>query len=207
MRGATRRKLRNFGLVQISTHTPHAGRDPLDTFIFCLAMRFQLTRPMRGATGASEEDFAEAIDFNSHAPCGARRVGCRICTHFTDFNSHAPCGARQSSYSLIQGITYFNSHAPCGARLDAGGPHGPPAIFQLTRPMRGATVRERICWILRRISTHTPHAGRDPAGGTQYPPAKDFNSHAPCGARRIVADSVQNVSRFQLTRPMRGATK
>ena len=100
---------------------------------------FQLTRPMQGATGASEEDFAEAIDFNSHAPCGARRVGCRICTHFTDFNSHAPCGARQSSYSLIQGITYFNSHAPCGARLDAGGPHGPPAIFQLTRPMRGAT--------------------------------------------------------------------
>ena len=40
----------SFTVIDISTHTPHAGRDALihvSSFIIC---RFLLTRPMRGAT-------------------------------------------------------------------------------------------------------------------------------------------------------------
>ena len=34
-------------------------------------------------------------------------------------------------------------------------------VFLLTRPMRGATIMDKIDWANAKISTHTPHAGRD----------------------------------------------
>ena len=101
--------------------------------------------------------------------------------------------------------------------------------FQLTRPMRGATYRQCNLYVKIRISTHTPHAGRDlveycliQAGvpiSTHTPHAGrdsivpvctmthlNFNSHAPCGARHFTILYIYNRKRFQLTRPMRGAT-
>ena len=56
------------------------------------------------------------------------------------------------------------------------------------------------------ISTHTPHAGRDRRvrGNVEF--KADFNSHAPCGARLLRRRGDHVASRFQLTRPMRGAT-
>ncbi len=58
---------------------------------------------------------------------------------YIDFNSHAPCGARRSSWAH-----FLNSFS-----------------FQLTRPMRGATVFANNDASYKIISTHTPHAGRD----------------------------------------------
>ena len=100
----------------------------------------------------------------------------------------------------------FYSHAPCGAR--------PTAAFAAAN--------------LQKISTHTPHAGRDSIGsvtgsGTPYfyshapcgarrlqhcrNHAKlDFYSHAPCGARLNSSTACCSSSVFLLTRPMRGAT-
>ena len=57
-----------------------------------------------------------------------------------------------------------------------------------------------------KISTHTPHAGRDPIHSTRCHDVVDFNSHAPCGARPEESSVISDLSRFQLTRPMRGAT-
>ena len=56
---------------------------------------------------------------------------------------------------------HFNSHAPCGARLRFDG-----IVHQNAK-----------------ISTHTPHAGRDRVRLTATPKHCYFNSHAPCGAR------------------------
>ena len=57
--------------------------------------RFQLTRPMRGATRLAERLKERGYDFNSHAPCGARRFLPPFPSRAVHFNSHAPCGARR----------------------------------------------------------------------------------------------------------------
>ena len=100
--------------------------------------------------------------------------------------------------------------------------------FQLTRSMRSATPRrsddnggqcisthtlhaERDFPIHKEIvgfviSTHTLHAERD----RKYTPMKsgvqNFNSHAPCGARRLQGFPDGWTDIFQLTRSMRSAT-
>ena len=58
------------------------------------------------------------------------------------------------------------------------------SVFQLTRLMRGVTIRKYGLYLREYISTHTPHARRD-----------------------LVAVSLSGVSMiFQLTRLMRGVT-
>ena len=57
-----------------------------------------------------------------------------------------------------------------------------------------------------KISTHTPHAGRDDHEYRLTLLELDFYSHAPCGARQILNISLYRVFEFLLTRPMRGAT-
>ena len=106
--------------------------------------------------------------------------------------------------------------------------HMPAIVFQLTRPMRGATTTHRSRRHRFSISTHTPHAGRDrsrsgllirnshfnshaPCGARHDPFLvfefyQNFNSHAPCGARLRRSRVATPTSTFQLTRPMRGAT-
>ena len=80
--------------------------------------------------------------------------------------------------------------------------------FLLTRPMRGATYFNLVCFPVIFISTHTPHAGRDNSPSSKYPKSlmisthtphagrdswiwscsncnDNFYSHAPCGARHV----------------------
>ena len=79
--------------------------------------------------------------------------------------------------------------------------------FQLTHPMRGATIvhRQELCEQV--ISTHTPHAGCDYQLQNQIFRYVNFNSHTPCGVRHVTQKSnFTDNSKFQLTHPMRGAT-
>ena len=103
----------------------------------------------------------------------------------------------------------FNPRAPCGARLG----------FQASDALNAI------------ISIHAPRAGRDPA--SRPPPGRtteNFNPRAPCGARRrhpaghphrvsisihapragrdtVNAYNLSANTRFQSTRPVRGATR
>ena len=79
--------------------------------------------------------------------------------------------------------------------------------FQLTRPARGATRRLYRLSFQNSISTHTPREGRDHAPHCGARIFNYFNSHAPRGARPVSQPlSVKSYSKFQLTRPARGAT-
>ena len=100
----------------------------------------------------------------------------------------------------------FNSHAPCGARRHVIHQFNIIFLFQLTRPLRGATAQLWRGYIRCDISTHTPLAGRDRCVVPLVPVAVDFNSHAPCGARREGRMICAGHKKFQLTRPLRGAT-
>ena len=78
--------------------------------------------------------------------------------------------------------------------------------FQLTRPLRGATVLNKCKFSPLCISTHTPLAGRDHLFSDWEVFARNFNSHAPCGARHVHFLTILFNEIFQLTRPLRGAT-
>ena len=78
--------------------------------------------------------------------------------------------------------------------------------FQSTRPMRGATTNAQTNERNDDISIHAPHAGRDRVS----PHLRDLlgiSIHAPragrdCHSRKTAAE----MSKFQSTRPVRGAT-
>ena len=79
--------------------------------------------------------------------------------------------------------------------------------FLLTRPMRGATNLLEVNTCVCRISTHTPHAGRDASHlGANRPEIKFLLTRPMRGATREQFISPP-LRQFLLTRPMRGATE
>ena len=124
----------------ISTHTPHARRDMQTVYLTAYRKVFQLTRLMRGVTEVKDR-IKHAFKISTHTP-HARRDGSSSGRPLSNpnFNSHASCEAWRRCFVWS-----------CGTQT-----------FQLTRLMRGVTD---MLWDLCRswsISTHTPHARRDP---------------------------------------------
>ena len=73
--------------------------------------------------------------------------------------------------------------------------------------MRGATIANlRLNSEILYFNSHAPCGARQ-IGKLLVRANKDFNSHAPCGARLDVTSFDDTKYKFQLTRPMRGATK
>ena len=122
----------------------------------------------------------------------------------------------------------FYSHAPCGARHNTWFEWLSQAEFLLTRPMRGATIKGTIIPNDYKISTHTPHAGRDRSSRQTIPRGK-ISTHTPhagrdrkskmqrksclisthtphAGRDRAKNSAGLSAAKFLLTRPMRGAT-
>ena len=182
MRGATQGIPLILPLDQISTHTPHAGCDS----VWC-------------------RHYSQGADFNSHTPCGVRRVFVYLVSTLLYFNSHTPCGVRHNVREAVHGAVHFNSHTPCGVRRGRGNirhqrnhfnshtpcgvRHGTISVvcgiitFQLTHPMRGATAARR-----------------------RYGYRKEFQlTHPMRGATRSRRAVLAHFL-FQLTHPMRGAT-
>ena len=173
----------------------------------------------------------DVANFYSHAPCGARPgkgterktsqtflltrpMRGATCRHIRSslpdrrFLLTRPMRGATDRYQKRYGRTVdFYSHAPCGARRARRSISGCRDQFLLTRPMRGATRIWMHQDLLRNISTHTPHAGRDispialfsiiknisthtPHAGRDFVPNRivwdhwNFYSHAPCGARQ-----------------------
>ena len=124
--------------------------------------RFQSTRPSRGAT---------------------QRIF--VAGHQRPISIHAPLAGRDyPAFLAASWMAYFNPRAPRGARHDGLLGSLPSAVFQSTRPSRGATL----------IVPHLSGAGRN------------FNPRAPRGARHCVTAGCSVYFTFQSTRPSRGAT-
>ena len=145
---------------------------------------FQLTCPVRGTTRVLI----------------SRSVGLYISTHVP----HAGHDCRRTGGRRLH--RNFNSRAPCGARPVGAVPTFVLRGFQLTCPMRGTTLLRNYGVSEASISTHVPHAGHD--GWTEIAPQlfANFNSRAPCGARRSDHRRESDGGQFQLTCPMRGTT-
>ena len=193
----------------ISIHAPLAGRDRIGGEKHAGRLKFQSTRPSRGAT------------------CGIDLY----CRRKKSISIHAPLAGRD--YGLLPGPLLpgrFQSTRPSrGATACWLARESSACPFQSTRPSRGATARLRAAgkyprdfnpraprgarlWADRHgvaiagISIHAPLAGRDnlslSAPGTRL----NFNPRAPRGARRADQPTQEGTPLFQSTRPSRGAT-
>ena len=146
---------------------------------------FQSTRPARGATAARRGAAWRRPGFNPRAPRGARLGVVFLHGLRLEVSIHAPrAGRDRPRTSRSTSKICFNPRAPRGARPSLKNAVPESESFQSTRPARGAT---HLCIgdaLLGRVSIHAPRAGRD--------------SRLCCGPKAS--------DRFQSTRPARGAT-
>ena len=149
------------------------------------SLKFQPTRPLRGATLAQK--FSVSIHtISTHAPLAGRDpISVRSGTATEIFQPTRP----------LRGATISNASL------------GKVERFQPTRPLRGATLLGLGIYKFVKISTHAPLAGRDlsslnpPAFPLRFQPTRPlrgatipvllkiprisyFNPRAPCGARQ-----------------------
>ena len=167
-------------------------------------LRFQSTRPMRGAT-VPVCDRRLCVVISIHAP-HAGRDRCRRSDRRGKyyFNPRAPCGARPrrlirptprptfQSTRPVRGATIFS---PASVLL---------ALFQSTRPVRGATSKKPITELRCQISIHAPRAGRDCSDVARCSCQRDFNPRAPCGARQSVSSVAKPPPRISIHAPRAG---
>ena len=133
-------------------------------------------------------------------------------------------------FNLLNIGTHISTHAPLAGRDQPGRQlFGHVLTISTHAPLAGRDPVGRLDALEVLISTHAPLAGRDPCRHCYTQPHCNFNPRAPCGARRLEpwASSasrsdfnprapcgarprlcllVQQRSRFQPTRPLRGAT-
>ena len=122
------------------------------------------------------------------------------------FNSRAPCGARLHPSRSRRLKTNFNSRAPCGARQETRPFSIKLRRFQLPCPVWGTTVTLCPFFGFQCISTPVPRVGHDDRGRALHLRPPNFNSRAPCGARRGNSCSKRLECRFQLPCPVWGTT-
>ncbi len=126
-----------------------------------IAVLFQSTRPVWGATRSS--------------------LQCR--TRGRHFNPRAPCGARQHRFDLRRQIVVISIHAPRVGRDQRAADSRKPRHISIHAPRVG---RDGAGEQFRRgagISIHAPRVGRDGAVAPPVLSLEDFNPRAPCGAR------------------------
>ena len=145
----------------ISTHTPLARRDP-QTSSELAAYFISTHTPLARRDKKMFEEFRSRM-ISTHTPLARRDVSRIYVIPKVIISTHTPLARRDIDRISIRSIRNdFYSHAPCGARHSDLPGCSDRNRFLLTRPMRGATIAFPFSTAPHPISTHTPHAGRDP---------------------------------------------
>ena len=187
MRGATFwKRLRKNLDSNFYSHAPCGARRGKLLTLQALE-KFLLTRPMRGATfTVMRSPYFRVI--STHTPHAGRDLILTSCAQTNHISTHTPHAGRDGvCFGVNASSTDFYSHAPCGARLPKSRIHGGDAGFLLTRPMRGATEGNFHTYEWKYISTHTPHAGRDYDGYTEFY-RTEISTHTPHAGRDLVKE-------------------
>ena len=215
--------------ISVSIHAPRAGRDLDAPCHRHEHQRFQSTRPVRGATRRTCIVGNSARGFNPRAPCGARPIWVQVLLSCCVFQSTRPVrGATFLAFSSRPICSRFQSTRPVrGATVHL---HRVRQLGQVSihAPRAGRDVGEaqRLCGVP--VSIHAPRAGRD-MDGLHRRVGQGVSIHAPRAGRdhrhglRRRQDRVSihapragrdggsganaaHMSKFQSTRPVRGAT-
>ena len=140
MRGATLKVPPYIMGLIISIHAPHAGRDSVWRSDSLLCVRFQSTRPMRGATLVTRSCFLLVL-FQSTRPMRGATAVLQAGLRFKRISIHAPHAGRDGRGLVAkQEDGMISIHAPHAGRDDDD--------------FKSKATGEKI-------SIHAPHAGRD----------------------------------------------
>ena len=161
--------------------------------------------------------------FNPRAPCGARLRACSWIRLPQGFQSTRPMRGATLTSPVSGSTSVFQSTRPMRGATHQHIDSSLFDVFQSTRPMRGATIvlnaasrlinvsihaphagrddRERDLPMGGLVSIHAPHAGRDSALVKSIPFTKSFNPRAPCGARLLVGEAVNDIIGFNPRAP------
>ena len=165
MRGATRNGCLILHISEISTHTPHAGRDLTSAALSAAHLRFLLTRPMRGATASCSAGPAETVFLLTRPMRGA--TGCAERKRYHgEFLLTRPMRGATASITPAADTLVISTHTP-----HAG------------RDMRSGNRRR----IRRNFYSHAPCGARPGIPFSSRVIMANFYSHAPCGARLFLA--------------------
>ena len=186
LRGATTRSSPVPSIRVISIHAPLAGRDGIHGLGFRCHRGFQSTRPLRGAT---------------------ERKLCVVLTVIISI--HAPLAGRdrQDVYG-DHARRNFNPRAPCGARPAIPRSSVSIALFQSTRPLRGATMLVRLQQH-RRPQFQSTHPLRGATSASTYLSLVDvhFNPRTPCGVRPNAAKEFSEYEYISIHAPLAGCDR
>ena len=192
----------------ISIHAPHAGSDVTSKRYMPVALSFQSTLPMRGATRGFSRPARSPRYFNPRSPCGERPAYRNRYAALAHISIHAPhvgsdgrwtlrffaCPTFQSTLPMWGATTAgaetrwkaanFNPRSPCGERQRTDEIMKQEIKFQSTLPMWGATLAFIGSERSRTISIHAPHVGSDARLIRNDLIEADFNPRSPCGERQ-----------------------
>ena len=213
--------------INISTHAPLAGRDryqqqdqrarqyfnprapcgarPFAPSGINSGIRFQPTRPLRGATAWEAVDMAsdgisthaplagrdEMVQdtpvegvISTHAPLAGRDGAADRSARGERISTHAPLAGRDRPAKLHQSRRGISTHAPLAGRDDPAALRNfAHAVFQPTRPLRGATVNTGNFVTDCAFQPTRPLRGATETSCQDGYTTKNFNPRAPCGAR------------------------
>ena len=127
-----------------------------------ITRRFQSTRPVRGATEATEGLLA-AVRISIHAPRAGRDT---------------------AMSNIVQGISQFQSTRPVRGATQRGGLRAGGGCISIHAPRAGRDGRAEGAEGRGAISIHAPRAGRDDRFSASISNWRYFNPRAPCGARQ-----------------------
>ena len=180
-----------------------------------VALPFQSTHPLRGATSQIVKHLLLRLPISIHAPlAGCDSVHLRPVHAPLHFNPRTPCGVRHTiSRNALNAGIFQSTHPLRGATLSCKYSALVSHRFQSTHPLRGATfagqyqawlyrisihaplagcdrVTQRLWLGFKLISIHAPLAGCDRAHCVHRHAVAYFNPRTPCGVRPIARRSL-----------------
>ena len=205
LRGATANASKGASKRDISTHAPLAGRDAIAAkrptyradfnprapcgarlchkFHIFPTIRFQPTRPLRGATLYKLID-TESNKFQPTRPLRGATKKLDSLTGHGLISTHAPLAGRDAGFMHRLSAFDISTHAPLAGRDYIPIENSDLSIgFQPTRPLRGATNQTEYKHDYQGISTHAPLAGRDSNERGNNAKRRNISTHAPLAGR------------------------
>ena len=208
LRGATCSVDYLLALTDISIHAPLTGRDCSPHRPLPPRRDFNPRAPY-GARQVEDEPEANTPAISIHAPLTGRDAFRPASAPAPpDFNPRAPYGARRHGFCRQAKQLRISIHAPLTGRDALPPVENEEEEISIHAPLTGRDVDRHHGPVAgKAISIHAPLTGRDRPRDRRRQRVLYFNPRAPYGARPSGSSARRSQrSRFQSTRPLRGAT-